>query len=525
MDASPDMDAIFEASDAKGFSANSMMADAEAIVRLARLDVLTYERCREAEAKALGIRVAVLDLEVEAQRRSSRARLADDEAIPPDGTDEALALKFADEHAGSLRYVAAWGKWLSFSGVNWETDKTLATFNLARAICRNASASCSDVRIAARVASAATVAATEKLARADRRHAATVEQWDADDWLLNTPGGVVDLRTGKMHRHDPERYCTKVTAVAPGADCPHFLAFLKRATNQDDKLQAYWQRVAGYSLTGSTREHALFFGYGTGANGKSVLIGTLTGLMGTYATTAPIETFTATQSDRHPTDLAMLRGARLVTAQETEEGRSWAESRIKALTGGDPVTARFMRQDFFTFQPAFKLLIAGNHRPALRNVDEAIRRRFNLIPFSVRIPAAERDHDLPEKLKAEWPGILKWAIEGCLAWRKDGLQPPKAVVDATAEYLEAEDALATWLSERCVQDKRAGTTLLSSASLLFGDWRSWAETAAEEAGSQKRFSQALLTRGFLPERLASGKAGFRGLSLAAESSAKNRYGE
>ena len=499
---------------------SGMFADIDAILRLSKMDVLAYERCREAEAKALGVRVGVLDLEVEAQRRSSRRTVAADEAVPPDCTDEALALKFADQHAETSRYVAAWGKWLSFTGMHWEPDKTLATFNLARTICRNASATCTDVRIAARVASAATVSATEKLARADRRHAATVEQWDSEDWVLNTPGGLVDLQTGKMRRHAPERYCTKITAVAPGGDCPNFLTFLKRATNDDGELQAYWQRVAGYCLTGSTREHALFFGYGTGANGKSVLIGTLTGLMGTYASTAPIETFTASNSDRHPTDLAMLRGARLVTAQETEEGRSWAESRIKALTGGDPITARFMRQDFFTFQPAFKLLIAGNHKPALRNVDEAIRRRFNLIPFDVRIPAAERDHDLPEKLKAEWPGILKWAIHGCLLWQEKGLHPPKAVVDATAEYLEAEDAMAAWLSERCILDK----SLLCGATQLFASWRAWAEAAGEVSGSQKRFSQAMMSRGFSAERLSRNIAGFRGVSLAADSDREKRHG-
>ena len=507
--------------DDAGFTIEEGNGDATAIGRLAGLDVLTYERCREAEAKAMGIRVAVLDLEVEAQRRSSRARIAEDDAVPPDCTDEALALKFADTHGCRLRYVATWGKWLSFTGTVWETDKTLATFNDARTICRAASATCADVRIAARVASAATVTATEKLARADRRHAATVEQWDAEDWLLNTPGGLMDLQTGKMRQHDPERYCTKMTAVAPGGECPTFLAFLKRATNGDEALQAYWQRVAGYSLTGSTREHALFFGYGTGANGKSVLIGTLTGLMGTYATTAPIETFTATNSDRHPTDLAMLRGARLVTAQETEEGRAWAESRIKALTGGDPITARFMRQDFFTFQPAFKLLIAGNHKPALRNVDEAIRRRFNLVPFNVRIPAAERDHDLPEKLKAEWPGILKWAIQGCLGWQTEGLKPPPAVVDATAEYLEAEDAMAAWIGEQCVLDK----SLLSKSTVLFASWRAWAEAAGEIAGSQKRFSQAMLSRGFTSERFDNGKAHFRGLGILPDRSRAHHYGE
>jgi putative DNA primase/helicase len=169
-------------------------------------------------------------------------------------------------------------------------------------------------------------------------------------------------------------------------------------------------------LTAATRDHALFFGYGTGANGKSVLLSTVAGILGDCHKTAPIETFIASNVDRHPTDLAMLRGARLVTATETEEGRQWAESRIKSLTGGDRVSARFMRQDFFEYTPQFKLFIAGNHRPGLRSVDEAIRRRFHLIPFAVTIPAEERDGELTEKLKAEWPGILAWIVAGCLNW-------------------------------------------------------------------------------------------------------------
>ena len=211
-------------------------------------------------------------------------------------------------------------------------------------------------------------------------------------------------------------------------------------------------------LLASRREHALFFGYGTGANGKSVLLSTVAGILGEYHRTAPIETFTASNSDRHPTDLAGLRGARLVTATETEEGRRWAESRIKQLTGGDMVAARFMRQDFFEYRPQFKLIIAGNHKPSLRSVDEAIRRRFHLIPFAVTIPAEERDSGLTEKLKAEWPGILAWLIDGCLEWQAKGLCPPKAVLEATEAYLSAEDAIASWIDDKCEVDAKAWTS-------------------------------------------------------------------
>ncbi len=197
-------------------------------------------------------------------------------------------------------------------------------------------------------------------------------------------------------------------------------AFLTRVTDNDDALQAYLARVCGYWLTGYTHEHALFFLYGTGANGKSVFIETVQGYMGDYATTAPVETFMAARGERHPTELAGLHGARLVVSPETESGRHWNESRLKQITGGDTITARFMRQDFFTFKPTFKICIVGNHKPSLRTIDEAIRRRFHLIPFNVTIPAGERDPKLAEKLKSEWPGILAWAVKGCLEWRKVG---------------------------------------------------------------------------------------------------------
>ena len=284
--------------------------------------------------------------------------------------------------------------------------------------------------------SSKTIAAVKWMAESDRKHATTVEQWDTDPWLLNTPGGTIDLRTGELRPNTQEDYITKVAAVTPAGKCPIWLQFLAEITGGDQNLQDFLQRMFGYALTGVTTEHALFFLYGTGGNGKSVFINTISGILAEYHKPAPIETFTASQSERHPTDLAGLRGARCVTAVETEEGRKWAESKIKALTGGDAISARFMRQDFFEYVPQFKLIIAGNHKPGLRSVDEAIRRRFNLIPFTVTIPPEKRDLDLAEKLKAEWPAILQWGVEGCKQWQKIGLAPPKAVTDATNAYLE-----------------------------------------------------------------------------------------
>ena len=230
--------------------------------------------------------------------------------------------------------------------------------------------------------------------------------------------------------------------------------------------------MAGYCLSGIATEHALFFLYGTGGRVKSVFLTLISGLMGDYAKTAPIETFIASKSEHHPTDLAGLQGARLITAIETEEGRQWAESKLKTLTGGDLIAARFMRQDFFNFTPQFKLVIAGNHRPGLRTVDEAMRRRFNLLPFTVTVPASERDLKLEEKLRDESGGILQWMIEGCLAWQGEGLHRPTVVSEATEDYFSAaEDALARWDRDFLRQGSQQSGNNIST---VFESWQEWA---------------------------------------------------
>lgn len=427
--------------------------------------------------------------------------------ILPSGCDEALAQEFVAKHGNCLRYVAAWGKWFRYDGQCWRPDDTLMAYDMVRNVCREV-AGAVDARAAKAIASAKTVAAVERMAKADRRIAARTDQWDCDPWLLNTPAGVVGLRTGKIRPASPEDYQTKMTAAAPGGDCPTWLAFLDRVTGGNRELVDFLQVALGYGLTGVTTEHAMFFLYGTGANGKSVLLSTIAGILRDYHTVAPIETFTASSSERHPTDLAGLRGARLVTATETEEGRRWAESKIKVLTGGDKISARFMRQDFFEFVPQFKLMIAGNHKPGLRAVDEAIRRRIHLIPFTVTIPPAERDHTLTDRLKAEWGGILAWLIEGCRKWQEKGLAAPDIVKAATTAYLDSEDALAAWIDERCERDPDAFT----AREQLFGSWSAWASAAGEFVGSSRRFQSALEGRGF-EEGRKNNKRGVRGLQI------------
>ena len=426
------------------------------------------------------------------------------------GTEDALALAFTRRYHRDWRYVATWGRWLVWDGNRWRTEDTLAATDLIRSVCRHAAVRAENPKVAAKLASASTVGGVERLSRADRRHAATTEEWDADPWLLNTPGGVVDLKTGRQRPHDRADRMTKITTATPGGDCPIWRQFLDEVTGGDKELQSYLQRMVGYALTGSTREHALFFLYGTGANGKSVFVNTLATILGDYATNAPMDTFMETRTDRHPTDMAGLRGARFVAAIETEQGRRWAESKVKNLTGGDKISARFMRQDFFEFFPQFKLFVAGNHKPAIRNIDEAMKRRLHLIPFTITVPPERRDKHLQQKLLAERDGILAWAVQGCLDWQRLGrLDPPQRVVEATEEYFEAEDALGRWLEECCVREPNAK----SLTAELFTDWKQWAEAAGEFIGSQRRFSDLLITRGIEKWRNSMGVRGFQWIGL------------
>lgn len=419
-------------------------------------------------------------------------------------TEDALALEFTRRHGATLRYVAAWGRWLQWNGERWKSEETHLAFDLARKVARERGMACHN----AAALNAKTVAAIERLARADRVHACSTDIWDKEPWLLNTKGGIVDLKTGKTRPHDPRCNMTKITAVAPNGDCPQWLRFLEQITRGKEGLAAFLQRVAGYCLTGSTREHALFFCYGAGGNGKSVFINTLGSILGDYAATSGMETFMASNNDRHTTELARLRGTRFVSAQEVDEGRHWNESRIKALSGGDPITARFMRQDEFTFTPEFKLLFAGNHKPSLRSVDEAMRRRLRLIPFAVTIPPGERNHNLFEELKAEWPGILQWAIKGCLEWQRVGLKQPPCVTDATDAYLDAQDNVSQWLDE-CFD---AGEGFRASRTELASSWQDWCKRSGENPGSRGVLYDKIEQLGLTACKIG-GDRGFKGVRV------------
>lgn len=410
-------------------------------------------------------------------------------AKPEEVSEDLIALEFSRRYGDSMRFDHDTGKWYQWQHTRWAPLSIPVAFHFARTIGRQLGAGKKST------CKASVAGGAERFARADPSHAVTSEIWDSDPWMLGTEAGTLNLRTGRMHQPKRDEYITRLTGCAPeNKPAELWLSFLHDATNGDAEMQTYLQRIAGYCLTGLTSEHALFFIYGSGGNGKSVFLNLLVHILGDYAMSAPMDTFTASKFDSHPTELAMLKGARLVTASETEENRSWAEARIKALTGGDPITARFMRQDFFTYQPHFKLLFAGNHQPSLSSVDPAMQRRFNMMPF-VHRPTAP-DHMLEEKLKAEGPRILAWALRGCLDWQKEGLARPSSVTAATAEYFSQQDLLGQWIEERC----NVAVTDWDTPASLFASYSDFTRKAGEECGTSKAFGSALEKRGFRRDR-------------------------
>jgi putative DNA primase/helicase len=411
-------------------------------------------------------------------------------------TEDAAAQQFSRLYAGRLRYDHSVGSWYEWTGACWQQNCTRLAFHWARELARELVASEPD-RVRYVSSKTGFARGVEAFSQADPTFAVTADLWDRDPFQLGTPGGTVDLRTGILRAAHPDNGITKLSAVAPSetSACPRWRQFLHEACGGDVDRVRFLQMLFGYALTGDTREHALFFIHGPGGNGKSVFLNVLAAILGAYATTAPMETFTQGKFDRHPTELALLKGARLVTASETEEGRSWAESRIKSLTGGDTISARYMRQDFFNFVPQFKLIITGNHKPVLNNVDDAARRRFNIIPF-IHKPMTP-DRDLERKLRAEYPEILRWAIEGCLDWQRYGLVKPASVSAETDAYFSDQDLLAQWLEDECDLDL-GNDWKWESVANLFASWSSYLVRAGERPSSKKSFSESLVRRGLIP---------------------------
>ncbi len=422
-------------------------------------------------------------------------------------TDAGNATRFLVQHGANVRYCHDFKKWLVFRDGVWTIDKTQFAFRLGELTVRSlyhAAGETEDAKERKALASWAIKCETEAringmLAIAKARPGVPVqpEELDQNPWLFSVTNGTIDLKTSTCKPHRQEDLITKKSNVIfdPGAQAPRWNAFLARII-PNPEVRSYLQKAVGYSLTGATTEQVMFFLFGRGANGKSTFLDVLHALMGEYGMSTPTSTLTVKQNDSIPNDIARLQGVRFVSAVETDDGKRLAESLLKQLTGDKRISARFMRGEWFDFQPRLKLWLATNHKLQVRGTDEGIWRRIRLIPFTVSIPPEEQDKELYDKLIEELPGILNWALEGLRLWQAEGLGTPEAVMAATNEYRQEQDSLNTFLEDCCVCEIGARTT----ARELYTRYVTWCEENGERAESQKRFGMRLAERGFTKQK-------------------------
>lgn len=481
------------------------------------------------------------------QQKAEESRVAspaeERPAEPPDGdrkadtpvdpwkfntTDTGNAERLVAQHGADLRYCHPWQKWMAWDGCRWRIDVTAEVRRRAKDTARSIYSEASSIpgtdqaaemrrkelgawarRSEARERRSAMI----ELAQSERHIPVLPEQLDADPWRLNCLNGVLDLRTGQLHPHRRSDLLTKLAPVAydPEATCPTWLAFLRAIMDGNDELIGFLQRFAGYSLTGVIREHVLVVCYGTGSNGKSTFLETLTAMLGDYAWQAPPDLLMLKSLDAHPTDVAGLFGVRLAACIETASGRRLDEARVKMLTGGDQVTARRMREDFWTFRPTHKLVLGTNHKPVVATTDHGTWRRQKLVPFTVTIPNENQDRLLPEKLRRELSGILGWAVQGCLDWQRQGLGDAEAIREATEAWRDESDALGGFLATCCEMAPRATV----QARELYARFVGYCEANGEDPLRQKPFGQRLAERGFAATKGTGGVRLWRGLRLAS----------
>lgn len=457
----------------------------------------------------------------------SRKTDADNDSDRPEPfSDLWNARKMVSFFRAAILYVATWEKWLTWDGHRWKLDEDGQVMLFAKAtadkILEFAENEETDKKKKKRArshalksANAARLKAMIELASTEPRIPVLMEQLNQHSFLLNCTNGTLDLRTGMLRTADRPDLITQLCPIAydPAATCPRWLAFLDEIMGGNRELVDYLARAVGYALTGSVREHALFFCFGTGSNGKGVFLRTLQTVFGKdYAIQAKDGLLLAKQGDSHPTELADLYGIRLAINSETDEGRRWDESLLKQTTGGDRIRARRMRQDFWEFSPTHKFWIAGNHKPRIRGQDEGIWRRIHLIPFQVTFQKDKQDPQLESILASEAMGILAWAVKGCTAWQREGLNPPSLVVEATAGYRKEQDVLGSFFDECAI----LGDTHSISSSTLLDGYSKWLGKG-KQAPTPNSFATMMEAKGFIKKRsTTTGRSMWQGITIQSD---------
>ena len=415
-------------------------------------------------------------------------------------TDVGNATRLVNLCGTRLRYCGAWKRWLVWDGQRWAIDDTGRVTEVAKLTLRAMRKMIPLTDAKYQKAYKAHVRSSESwgrlnamigLARTAPPIPVTASQLDADPWKLNCLNRTLDLRSGRLSKHQREDLLTKLVPVEydPNAECRTFDAFLGRIMKGNAALIEYLQRIVGYCLTGDVGEKALFILYGEGNNGKTTFLETIRHVLGDYAGQVPIQSLMKKKfgDDGIPNDIAQLQGKRFVTSSETDAGQELAVAKIKQLTGLATLQARYLYAEFFEFVPTFKLFMDCNHKPVIRGHDPAIWNRLKFLPFTVTIPNAEIDREMGAKLRAEAPGILAWAVRGCLEWQRRGLDEPQEVREATQTHQQEMDTIGRFIAECC----ELAPEFREVTAKLYSAYETWCHDAGEEPESKKAFGMAL----------------------------------
>jgi putative DNA primase/helicase len=439
------------------------------------------------------------------QKEQARGGADEQGADPIHLSDMGNAVRVVAKFGPALRYCYLWKKWLAWDQRHWSEDDTGRVERAAKNTVRNIyleAGQCNDEKQRAALAKHAfkseardRVAAMIALAQSEPGIAILPDEMDKDPWLLNVANGTLDLQSGKLREFRRQDLITKLcpTPFDEDACCRLWLQTLQEIFQDDKEIIAYFKRLCGYALTGSTREQILPIFWGKGANGKTTIINAIMEVLGEdYAIKASRDLFMAKKADSHPAQIARLFGKRLVVVVESHQGARLDEGLVKELTGSDPLTARRMREDWWQFWPTHKCALVTNHRPHIRGSDDGIWRRPRLIPFTRQFKDDQDDKTLPDKLKAEYPGILAWMLAGCLDWLRHGIQTPAGVINATKIYREEEDLIGNFIAQRCI----IGPGNEEESTALYQAFKHYCEANGEHCPSQMVFGNSLTERGF-----------------------------